>query len=75
MQLRSNGRGRVTGCASGASVEFDGLRNFVIEAYKLPATCRIEIDGAYGVFQVMASGDVTCDRQGAVIVCDKLQVP
>jgi hypothetical protein len=35
----------------------------------------VVIDGARGVFQVYGSGEVTCDKQGTAVVCDKKEVP
>ncbi|HHO51375.1 MAG TPA: hypothetical protein ENK18_10985 [Deltaproteobacteria bacterium] len=74
VQLSSGGRGVVSGCTS-SSLNFDGRRAFQVEGYRLPATCLITIDGARGVFQVHGSGDISCDKQGADVLCDKNQVP
>lgn len=72
--IKSVAGGSVSGC-SGGKVDFVGTRAFTIEGYLLPATCLVTIDGARGVFQVYGSGEVTCDKQGTVVVCDKQQVP
>ncbi len=74
IQLRSSGRGSVRNCTE-STTQFDGMRNFVVAGYKLPAVCLVEIDGARGVFTVNASGDITCDKQGTAVVCDKAAVP
>lgn len=72
--IRSLAGGTVNGC-SGSKVDFVGTRAFTIDAYLLPATCLVTIDGARGVFQVYGSGEVNCEKQGSVVVCDKQQVP
>jgi outer membrane biosynthesis protein TonB len=72
--IRSKAGGTVNGC-SGNKVEFVGTRAFTIDAYLLPATCLVTIDGARGVFQVYGSGEVNCEKQGSAVVCDKQQVP
>jgi hypothetical protein len=74
VQLRSTGRGNVRNCTE-STTPFDGLRGFVVEGYKLPAVCLVEIDGARGVFTVNGSGDITCDKQGTSVICDKAAVP
>ena len=56
-------------------MQFDGLRNFVVPGYQIPATCLVTIDGARAVFQVTGSGDITCEKQGSIVVCDKTNVP
>jgi hypothetical protein len=74
VQLRSSGRGTIRNCTD-SSTQFDGLRNFKVAGYKLPAACLVEIEGAKAVFTVNGSGDITCNKQGTVVVCDKSTVP
>jgi hypothetical protein len=72
--LKSSGRGTVIACVP-SKTTFEGQTTFEIESFQLPATCLVKIDGAQGVFQVLGTGELTCDKQGTVVVCDKQQVP
>ncbi len=74
VQLKSTGRGTIRNCTE-STTQFDGLRNYTVEGFRLPAVCLVEIDGARGVFTVTASGDISCDKQGTAVVCDKRTVP
>ncbi len=66
--LRSSGRGKVLVCLDAAK-SFDGPTSFVIEQWKLPANCLVQIDGAKGILSVNGSGTTTCDKQGDAVVC------
>ena len=72
VSLKTTGRGTVQ-CAGG-NVSFDGDATVFVEAYQLPATCLITIDGKRGVFQVYSSGTVTCNIAGAEVGCDPMVV-
>jgi hypothetical protein len=71
--IRSTSEGAVSGCVP-TKIEFAGTRSFTIEAYLLPATCLVTIDGSKGVFQVYATGTVSCDKQGTTVQCDKSEI-
>ncbi len=73
VSLSTTGRGSVT--CGGATTTFSGPRAFVIEAYQLPATCLVQIEGGRQVFQVYGTGAVTCEKQGGSVQCDKQLVP
>lgn len=55
--------------------EFDGPFSITLEAWKLPANCLVQIDGAKGILQVAGSGTTTCDKQGAAVVCSPASLP
>ncbi|MEZ4235349.1 MAG: hypothetical protein R3F59_04155 [Myxococcota bacterium] len=51
--LRSSGSGAISGC-SPSRTDFVKVASFSIEAYLLPATCLVTIEGAKGVFRSRA---------------------
>jgi len=74
VSLRTGGRGKVLVCLDSAK-NFDGPTSFVIEQWRLPANCLVQIDGAKGILQVSGSGTTTCDKQGDGVVCSPSSLP
>ena len=58
----------------GNNSEFDGMANLRFEGYELPVTCLVTMGSARGVFQVHASGSVTCNESGGEVSCSPATV-
>ena len=72
VSFKSRGRGNIA-CA-GETTSFDGPVNLNIDAYQLPATCMVIMEGKRGVFQVFGSGMVNCDIFSDEVSCGPQQV-
>ena len=53
----------------GTNTEFDGMATLRFEGYEIPVTCLVTMGSARGVFQVHASGSVTCNEANGEVAC------
>jgi hypothetical protein len=58
----------------GTNTEFDGMATLRFEAYELPVTCLVTIGSNRGVFQVHATGSVTCNDGTGEVACSPATV-
>jgi hypothetical protein len=67
VSFQSSGRGSVS--CSGSKTAFDGNATINLEGYQRPVSCLVTLDGSKGVFQVYASGTVSCSKAGTDVTC------
>lgn len=73
LMLKTTDRGSLS-CGTNRK-NFDGPTSMNFEAYMLPVTCLITIEGSREAFQVRATGSITCKKAGDSVGCDKSSVP
>jgi hypothetical protein len=69
IMFKAPGRGTLR-CNDGQQPSFDGSVTLEFDAYSLPVSCLVTMDGRRGAFQSSSSGTVTCSTTETEVVCN-----